>query len=447
MLSVFTDLKNPVWLNYILEEFKSISGAQFEISVNNLSNFNNQDTSNNALVYASRPVNEAPFIPQKDQIVPNNNFSWLNDGFYILSGSDYRSNLNQAINYDLFWNAFVHLSRLEEWNSENEGTYIRSYALRHPRKDKTTFDIPIVNYYFEDLKQFISRTFPQLRFEKPKTPSIEWSHDLDYIQKTIQLRLKQTAFNGFNTLKSLLTKNFSSNLNRTISFLFSNPSYWCFDYWTELEKQHNVRSVFYIYAKHNEQRKDGRRVKSWLIDPSYDIKTNRVLQDKLKLLNEEGFTIGLHGSYNSATDSELLELEKCTLENSLDIKITKTRQHWLNYTEQHTPTAHNLLFKEDSTVGWNDRPGFRAGCASVYHPFDHKKQKPFTFEVVPQIIMDSHVFDYGFSRSKTQSILNKFLELHNAKASISWHPRTCNSDYNWGKTYEELMKQFTQKIL
>lgn len=42
-----------------------------------------------------------------------------------------------------------------------------------------------------------------MSFGKLQKPIIDLSHDVDYINKTIQLRLKQTAFNIFNTIKTI----------------------------------------------------------------------------------------------------------------------------------------------------------------------------------------------------------------------------------------------------
>ena len=48
-------------------------------------------------------------------------------------------------NYDIFWNAFVFLSRLEEYWKEKNKKQIKSYVKNHPRKEKATFDVPVVN--------------------------------------------------------------------------------------------------------------------------------------------------------------------------------------------------------------------------------------------------------------------------------------------------------------
>ena len=139
----------------------------------------------------------------------------------------------------------------------------------------------------------------------------------------------------------------------------------------------------------------------------------------------------MHGSYYSAEDLNLLKQEKEALSETLGFEVKKNRQHWLRYSEKTTPYAHNELFEEDSTIGWNNSIGFRAGILSRYRPYDHDKSEPFNYFVVPQVVMDSNLFDYSTDSVKS---LNEALELvkllynyKNAHVLVSWHPRTCSS--------------------
>jgi peptidoglycan/xylan/chitin deacetylase (PgdA/CDA1 family) len=223
--------------------------------------------------------------------------------------------------------------------------------------------------------------------------------------------------------------------------LFQNPSYWCFDYWKELENAHNRKSIFYIYVKNGKN-----SFKSWLINPSYDIYRNIKLQNKLKELYKEGFEIGLHGSYESAKDFQKLKEEKEILEKVLGIKIIKTRQHWLNYFENITPKIHEEFFEYDSTLGWNDRIGFRSGSASLYNPYNFDEQKAFKYQIIPQVIMDSNVYDYANNENiflKAKEIIQKAKDVSKTtNISISWHQRVSSNDYNWHKFYEEILIAF-----
>lgn len=433
MLTIKTDLKDTSWLKYIIGQFCKINLAKFQIEIVHISE---EHKFENLIFYSKKYIKNYINIFNSDEKIPNGKIEYLKSDLFVLSGTLGNS---FDLKYDLFWNAFVFLSRYEEYLSEVNGKNIYSYSLNHPRVDKKSFEIPIVNVLFNELEDFLKNNFQDLKFGNKKDAIVDFSHDLDYINKTIQLRFKQSAFNCFNTFKSILKpKQFITNLSKTIKFAFSNPSYWCFDYWQELENKNNIRSTFYIYAKTGKK-----TFKSWLIDPSYNVSIDKNLQNKLKQLHQNGFKIGLHGSYESAKKFEQLKNEKETLEQALDIDIVKTRQHWLNYFEQITPKSHDKLFKYDSTLGWNDIIGFRSGCASLYQPYDFKNKKAFNYEIIPQIIMDSHIYDYSndeqiFAKAKTMISIAKHIP-KSSYFSLSWHQRVCSSDYNWHKFYEEIV--------
>ena len=138
------------------------------------------------------------------------------------------------------------------------------------------------------------------------------------------------------------------------------------------------------------------------------------------------------------------------MEEKLKIEIKKNRQHWLNYDELLTPEIHEKLFEVDSTIGWNDRIGFRASIASKYRPYNHLQNKPYNFFIIPQAIMDSNIYDYGYGEeddkiNKSIDIINICKKLKNTEFSISWHPRTLSKDYNWLKGYKAILDKFIAK--
>lgn len=442
MLYVVTDIEDVRWLVYILEEFVRINKAEFSIQV-----VSSQININYPHLISYNAVPQKGIcIPNRSHVRPNGKTIRISENISVFSGTT-SEEPRYSLSYDLLWNAFIFLTRLEEYRSEKNGKLIRSYSFNHPRENKSTFDIPVVNYLFNKFEQFIRNNFPKLPFGQKQDPIIEYSHDVDYIQKTFQLRLKQTAFNTFKTFKSISNPiRFTEQAKRTVRFFFSNPSYWRFNYWEELEKKVRVRSVFYVYAKTGKK-----NLRSWMLDPSYDITENIDLQNRLKHLIQEGFEIGLHGSYFSATDEKMLSKEKSVLKESIGTEVQKTRQHWLRYEEMITPYIHNKLFKYDSTLGWNDCMGFRSGIAGRYRPYDHKKQRPFDYMITPQVIMDSNIYDYGADRvkcleEKALKILKHLRQFKSAHISISWHQRVCSSDYGWQGLYEQIFIQEGRQV-
>lgn len=442
MLCVVTDLSDTRWLTYILEEFSRINLVQFSIRVIDIHQI--QEDLENTIYYV-RDFKTGVCVQNRSNIAPNGRVQWLSDKLFTIE--DTPSNDSRwACKYDIFWNAFVFLSRLEEYQIALAGKKIQSYSFQHPREDKTTFDVPVVNHLFDELEKIISINFPKLSFGQEQNPIIEYSHDVDYIEKTLQLRLKQTAFNFFKTYKSALSPILlTEQAKRTVKFFFSNPSYWQFDYWENIETEAHIRSVFYVYAKTGKQ-----NPKAWLLDPSYDIAKNRVLQSRLKSLIRKGFEVGLHGSYYSAIDGKLLSKEKTVLEKSIGAELQKTRQHWLRYDEKITPYIHNELFKYDATLGWNDCMGFRSGIAGRYRPYDHKNKRPFDYMITPQLIMDSHIYDYGADHvkcleEKALRILEGLKQFKTPHISISWHQRVCSKDYGWHGLYEQILSREGRK--
>ena len=103
----------------------------------------------------------------------------------------------------------------------------------------------------------------------------------------------------------------------------------------------------------------------------------------------------MHASIESASDESILVKEKENLEKYLCCKVSRIRQHWLKYHEDITLNVQEKYFKYDSTIGWNDRIGFRSGCASCYRLYDHVNQKASKLYEIPQIIMDSNIFEYS----------------------------------------------------
>ena len=197
-LYIKTDLQDFSWFTYILEEFRRINHAKFDFSVVDL----NENIISDNLIYYSRNYLGRVHIVNKSDTIPKHEIKYLDDKLFIIPGTEELNN-KSICNYDIFWNSFVFLSRLEEYLEEENGHKIKSYCINHPRTDKSTFNVPVVNHLFDRLEQIILENFPGFLFGEKQKPVIELSHDVDYINKTIQLRLKQTAFNGYNFFKTL----------------------------------------------------------------------------------------------------------------------------------------------------------------------------------------------------------------------------------------------------
>ncbi|PLX30229.1 MAG: hypothetical protein C0582_01595 [Alphaproteobacteria bacterium] len=135
--------------------------------------------------------------------------------------------------------------------------------------------------------------------------------------------------------------------------------------------------------------------------------------------------------------------EKETIEKALGQKIITCRQHWLRFSFSQTWEAQAKAgLKNDMTLGFNDRPGFRnAAAVSMIDKYSGMK-------IIPMVLMDSHLYDYtNLSEEKREEmmagILRELLET-GGEASIIWHHRVFHSDYNWGAGYHRLLQKMSK---
>lgn len=118
---------------------------------------------------------------------------------------------------------------------------------------------------------------------------------------------------------------------------------------------------------------------------------------QLSTLLGDGNRIGLHQGFHSWRSSKRMELEKSRLEEALGESIDSCRQHWLRFSFNDTWNAQEKAgFKLDTTLGFNDRPGFRNSTALRIPAWINSEQSfSALLETLPMILMDSHLSDYG----------------------------------------------------
>lgn len=475
MFTCYTDRVNNNWLSYILAQFCYVQKAKFRFEVRTIRKAST--ASQFSLWYVTkleRYINKKRLTIPRHESYQTDDYSWHDLSRIIPEEKRFaRQNIpifrktehsGGTIPFDLFYNAFVHLSCLEEWEQERDGKLIHSYVFHHRRKNKAVYSIPIVNYLFLLLEHLITQYFGDDLFEPKNTFRLQLTHDVDYIDKTLPLRIKQSAFCLFNAVRKTRRYNLKETgefLGKAFKFGLSSADYWQFEQWQKLEREAKVRSIFYVFARSSDSERQAqgfaptllpkelwRHCRHWLLDPAYSVTVDRYLQKKLRELANNSWEIGLHGSFDSHADGELLKREKEILENAIGQPVIKIRQHWLRFSQKTLRIQEEAGFEEDSTIGFNDLSGFRAGIASAYYPYDFEGQRAFKVREVPLFLMDSTLFDYmAENKQKSDDILTalKIAETFGGTVALDWHQRVLSPDYSWGSIYSQLMEQFCGK--
>ena len=347
-----------------------------------------------------------------------------------------------------WWRAiFEMITCKSEYEYEKKNGPIHSYAYKLPKSLNAQFKFAWANRIILFLRRWASfnQNVSEEKLFGPKPKGrIYLSHDVDYISKTFALRLKRSAFIVFNILRSLFKLKMSlavKDFFKVCNFFFTSKKYWCFDTISNLEKEYEMTSVWNFYGGANSKKTFIRLI----FDPSYDV-NDKDLSNQIRKLKAEGHIIGLHQAFNSWKDKIPMEIEKKNVEKSLGEKIKVCRQHWLRFSLTHTWKAQEQSgFELDTTLGFNEIPGFRNSTA-LKMPAWIVSEKRFsdTLNVLPMILMDSHIFDYKqLIQSDRKKIIDEILDeiqFVGGEATVIWHQRVFDNDYNWGNEYQYLLK-------
>jgi hypothetical protein len=212
---------------------------------------------------------------------------------------------------------------------------------------------------------------------------------------------------------------------------------WRFDEIVAEERRCGAHgSTFFVLAGHHDPH-DG------AAPETYDELRPRLVETLL----DAGAEIGLHGSYRSATDPGLLAEEKAELE-SLAGTIAGHRYHYLrvDLQENIAPLAR-LGFHYDTSLGFPDAVGFRAGIARPFRPWDFERDAPAEIVELPLAAMDATLAEeryLGLSAKRAEPRLMALLDwaAENGGAfAILWHPDRFDpaTSAGWERLYSRVL--------
>lgn len=202
--------------------------------------------------------------------------------------------------------------------------------------------------------------------------------------------------------------------------------YSSFDRWAAEEERRGFRSTFYVCPPRPTRRHE--------YDATYAL-TDRLMfggarvtvAEMLRQLHGRGFEIGLHGSYLSHRSGAELAKQKRQIEDGAGVTVGGIRQHFLRFDRALTWAAQDEAgFSCDSTLGYNETPGFRAGIAAPFHPWNPAARAPHRLLELPMTCMDSALFrglrlDPAAARAATLEHLLQ-VEAAGGVAGLLWHP-------------------------
>jgi len=324
---------------------------------------------------------------------------------------------------DLLASMLLTLSRFEELQSDERDMHGRflaaqSVALRHNFLHR-----PIVDEYGLALQQVIELLLPAWRPPERKL-RVKLSHDVDEVGIPLDLTnsLGHTVkrHKPFATLRDLL----GPALGLRPSLLEAVFRI------TELSKNHGLASA--LYWKHSPK-------SAW--DSGYDLSMKHV-HKVVSCLKNEGVELGVHPSYYTFNDLHRLGDEVEQICEVFDESRVGGRQHFLRW---HPRTWHDWEqcgLAYDSTVGFSDHIGFRAGTCVPYRPWSLELDREIDLLEIPLLAMDVTLAYYmDLAPEESVELLLQCAqrcEIVGGVFTLLWHNRSL-LDPNYGQAYQTVL--------
>lgn len=213
--------------------------------------------------------------------------------------------------------------------------------------------------------------------------------------------------------------------------------FWSFDRILADERRSGASSTFFLMADHAHEL-DGPAAES------YERRRPRLVETLLDGAAE----VGLHGSYSAADDGDRLAAEKARLEQ-LAGPVRGQRYHFLRLDAQRNlPHVEAAGFAYDSSLGFNDAPGFRAGIAHPFRPWSLERDAPLDIVEVPLAAMDVTLSEERYLNLDVQQAGERLGALLDWAAeqgggfAVLWHSEQYDSAIKpgWDRLYRRFME-------
>jgi hypothetical protein len=292
---------------------------------------------------------------------------------------------------DLLGSVFFCLTRYEEMVRSDRDRHARFPASASLAAREGFLDRPIVDEYVDELWNGLHALWPSL-VRRPAAFRLRLTHDVDEPWAILGRRGEAVAH---ALAGDLLRRRDARLAGRRLRALVDagrgrvdRDPYNTFDLLMATSELHGLRSVFYFLAEPDPAAEAPYR----LTDPP--------IVALLRRIHERGHEVGLHAGYESHLSPQRTMAESSTLKAAcraagFDQPTWGVRQHYLRFDNPRTWRNHEAAgFEHDSTLGYADDVGFRAGTCREYPTFDLLEARRLELRERPLVVMDATLLVY-----------------------------------------------------
>ncbi|MGI8951490.1 MAG: polysaccharide deacetylase family protein [Chitinophagaceae bacterium] len=306
---------------------------------------------------------------------------------------------NGDIPFDVFAASFYLITRYEEYLPHKLDEYGR-YAHKNSLAFKEKFlHLPLINLWMKELIKILQIKFQNLQIFKFSNFNFIPTYDIDiayaYKGKGI-VRNVAALFWAMMKGEWTMAKERIQVLNKTKKDPFD-----VFNWLEDLHAKHQLNPVYFFLLAEDKKR--------------FDKNISSHDKNLHQLINEisQKYKVGIHPSWQSGDDKNILKKEIQLLKNIIGKPITASRQH---YIRMKFPETYRLLIDEkiskDFSMGYGSINGFRASVASSFYWYDLEKEQQTSLLIHPFCFMEANsFFEQHYSATQAATELQQYYEI------------------------------------
>ena len=250
------------------------------------------------------------------------------------------------------------------------------------------------------------------------------------------------VFKGERDWKDLY-QNWKAVVTLPFVYLGLLQDFWFqFDRYMEIERAMDARSTFFLIPFKN---RVGEKVSGKISQrraSKYDITD---IPDVVRKLIDHGFEVGVHG-IDSWHNTKAACKEKARIADISGKKDVGIRMHWLCFDKNTFQTLEEAEFSYDSTFGYNDAVGYRAGTAQAFRPIDVKNilELPLNIQDIA-LFNPKHMSLNKYEAWKRCQDLIEKASSNGGILTILWHDRSLSPERLYEDFYIKLLNELKNK--
>jgi hypothetical protein len=209
----------------------------------------------------------------------------------------------------------------------------------------------------------------------------------------------------------------------------------CFDWLEELHAANGLSPIYFFLVAE----------KNGLYDKN--ILPSKPAMQALIKKHAANYAIGIHPSWQSGDQKQLLIQEKKLLEQISGQAVLSSRQHYIRF---NLPDGYQRLIEAgitaDYSMGYGSINGFRASVASSFYWYNLQKEEANLLRIHPFCFMEANSFyQQHFTPAQAlEEMMHYYKVCKNVHGTFSciWHNHTLGTDRlfaGWREVYEKFI--------